>query len=91
MSKKQTLGKVIDQIGGLRIREITTKDGLEYGLYAGKRLFKQMLNPDTLRVMAHKIKAHQDSLTVKVKGHVNPVGWSYKRLLDEYQKFMKNK
>lgn len=91
MSKKQTLGKVIDQIGGLRIREIKTQDGLEYGLYAGKRIFKQMLNPDTLRVMAHKIKAHQDSLTVKVKGHINPVGFNYRGLLDEYHQFMKNK
>ena len=55
MIKHNKLGKVVDQIGGLRIREIIIPGGKEYGLYAGKRLFKRMLNPDTLRVMAKKI------------------------------------
>ena len=90
MNHKQTLGKVIDQVGGLRIREIATKDGKEYGLYAGKRLFKQMLNPDTLRVMAHKIKAEQERVKKDNKHKGKPSFYS-QGLFNEYFTFMEKR
>jgi hypothetical protein len=92
MIKHNKLGKVVDQIGGLRIREITIPGGKEYGLYAGKRLFKQMLNLDTLKVMAHKIKANQDRLNLGLKkGQKNHVGFYSQDLLKEYFAFMQKR
>ena len=88
MNKHNKLGKVIDQIGGLRIREVETKDGKEYGLYAGKRLFKQKLNPDTLRTMANKIKNEIER--VQDTKHKGKPSFYSQELFKEYFAFMDN-
>lgn len=89
MKNKKTLGKVVAQIGGFRIRLLITpvKNSLSgklhyYGVYTGKHLFKTGIDIETCKEIAEKLNTPYNPKVGK--------GYFHRALYEEFEAFKKS-